>query len=157
MKELDSARDAYLTSVDCLAIVSELLMKSRKGATFHGTIFASQLQESAKRLIADARAEIEDLAIVSLVSVFEKVLFSHPKSPLRGKAARQGTTGLSSSLVHFKSQVESRVYEDAERLWQYRNWVAHGKRYDKPAGADPVSAHACLEEFLVQAGLARKD
>ena len=157
MKDLDGARDAYIASVQCLAIVSELLTRSRKGTTFHGTIFASQPLDDAKRLVANAQAEIEDLAIVSLVSIFERVLFAHPKSPLRSKAVRQGTPGLSNALVHFKSRVVARVFEDAERLCEYRDWVAHGKRWIRPAGVDPVSAHACLKEFLVQAGLARKD
>ncbi|GAB3049565.1 hypothetical protein [Virgibacillus ainsalahensis] len=36
-----------------------------------------------------------------------------------------------------------------KQIYQYRNWVAHGKRPEKtPAKTDPVSAYRHLSEFL---------
>ena len=39
MTDLDAVRDAYLSLVDCHTVTAELLRKSSKGLTFHGTVF----------------------------------------------------------------------------------------------------------------------
>ena len=98
---------------------------------------------------------MDDLTIMSLVSVFERIIFNHPKSPLRSKSVNQ-KANVKDAVKHFQKKVSSREYEDTERLCDYRDWVAHGKRWDKPVPADPVSAHHQLVEFLNQAGLRRE-
>lgn len=156
MTELGAIRDAYLTLVDCHTVTAELLRKSRKGITFHGTVFLNKPLDETKRLLAQAKAELDDWAIVSMVSLFERILFKHDRSPLRSKTLREGTEGLHNAIKQFKQRVLSGAYEDVERLCQYRDWVAHGKRWEKPAHADPVSAYQRLEDFLSQAGLETK-
>lgn len=156
MNELDTAYRTYLASIQCLDIVSDLLVKSRRGTTFHQTVFFNLPLEEAKRVVVQTRAQLDDMAIVSLVSVFEQMLFQHPRSSLRSKTVRQGVGGVTNALNHFKNRIDSRVYEDVERLCRYRDWVAHGKRWAQPAAADPINAHARLRTFLVQAGLERK-
>ena len=56
----------------------------------------------------------------------------------------------------FRKRVATPVYDDVERLSHYRDWVAHGKRWEKPVPADPVSAYQRLLDFLTQAGLETK-
>lgn len=154
MTEIDAVRDAYLTLVGCHTVTGELLRKSSKGSTFHGTVFQNQPLDETKRLLVEAKAELDDWAIVALLSVFEHILFDHPKSPLRNETAREGTRGLDKAVDHFKPLVSPRVFKDVKRLCQYRHWVAHGKRWEeKPASADPISSHQGLVDFLTQAGL----
>lgn len=156
MTELGAIRDAYLTLVDCHTVTAELLCKSSKGSTFHGTVFLNQPLDEAKRLLAQAKAELDDWAIVSMVSLFERIVFTHDRSALRSKTLREGAEGLHNAIKQFKKPVTPRAYGDVERLCHYRDWVAHGKRWDKPAHADPVSAYQRLVDFLTQAGLETK-
>jgi hypothetical protein len=151
--ELNAVLTAYHASIDCQGITSELLAKSRKGTMFHGTVFMNLQLDEARRQLNDAKLQLDDLTIVSLVSAFERIIFLNPASPVYSKPFRKGVTGLNDALKHFHSRVQKRVYDDAEQLCKYRDWVAHGKRWDKPASADPVSAHHQLIKFLSQSGL----
>jgi hypothetical protein len=154
--ELDAVRDAYLSLVDCHAVTAELLRKSSKGHTFHGTVFQNKPLEEAKRMLAEAKAELDDWAIVGLVSTFERILFKHERSPLRSKPSRKGAEGLHDAIKPFEKRIARRTYENVERLGLYRHWVAHGKRWDNSIHADPVSAHQQLVDFLAQARLETK-
>lgn len=156
MTELDAGRDAYLTLVDCHTVTAELLRKSSKGSTFHGTVFLNQPLIETKRLLAQAKAELNDWVIVSMVSIFERILFKHERSPLHSKTLREGAEGLHNAIKQFRKRVPPRTYEDVERLCHYRDRVAHGKRWEKPAHADPVSAYQRLVDFLIQAELRAK-
>lgn len=156
MTELDAVRDAYLSLVDCHTVTAELLRKSSKGLTFHGTVFLNQPLDESKRLLSQAKAELDNWAIVGLVSTFERILFKHERSPLRSKPLRKGAEGLHDAIKPFEKLIARRTYEDVERLGHYRHWVAHGKRWEKPAHADPVSAYQRLVDFLTQAGLETK-
>lgn len=153
MTELDAVRDAYLSLVDCHTVTAELLRKSSKGLTFHGTVFLSQPQDETKRLLVQAKAELDDWAIVGLVSTFERILFKHERSPLRSKPIRKGAEGLHDAIKPFEKRIARRTYEDVEHLGHYRHWVAHGKRWEHSVHADPVSAYQQLVNFLTQAGL----
>ena len=156
MTELDAVRDAYLTLVGCHTVTAELLRKSSKGSTFHGTVFLNQPLDEAKRLLIQAKVELDDWAIVSMVSIFERILFKHERSPLRSKTLREGAEGLRNAIKQFKKHVLPRAYDDVERLCRYRDWVAHGKRWENSVHADPVSAYQQLVNFLTQAGLETK-
>lgn len=156
MTELDAVRDAYLSLIDCHTVTAELLRKSSKSSTFHGTVFMGQPPDETKRLLVQAKAELDDWAIVSMVSIFERILFKHERSPLRSRPLREGAEGLHTAIKQFKKRVSPRAYEDVERLCHYRDWVAPGKRWEKPVPADPVSAYQRLLDFLAQAGLETK-
>ena len=156
MTELDAVWDAYLTLVDCQTVTAELLRKSSKGSTFHGTVFLNQPLGEAKRLLARAKTELDDWAIVSLISMFERILLVHDRPSLRSKTLREETKRLPHAIKQFGKHVDTRTYDDVERLCQYRHWVAHGKRWEKPAYADPVSTYQRLVDFLIQAGLEKK-
>ena len=156
MTELDAVLDAYLSLIDCHTVTAELLRKSSKGHTFHGTVFQNKPLEEAKRLLVQAKVELDDWAIVSMVSIFERILFKHERSPLRSKTFREGAEGLRNAIKQFKKHVLPRAYDDVEHLCRYRDWVAHGKRWENSVHADPVSVYQQLVDFLTQAGLEAK-
>lgn len=153
MTELGTVLEAYRTLVDCHTVTAELLRKSSKGSTFHGTGFMGQPPDETKRLLVQAKTELDDWAIVGLVSTFERILFTHERSPLRSKPLRKGAEGLHDAIKPFEKLIARRTYEDVERLGHYRHWVAHGKRWENSIYADPVSAYQQLVDFLTQAGL----
>ena len=156
MTELGAILDAYLTLVGCHTVTTELLRKSSKGTTFHETVFQNQPLDETKRLLVQAKAELDDWAIVGLVSTFERILFKHERSPLRSKPLRKGAEGLHEAIKPFEKLITRRTYEDLERLGLYRHWVAHGKRWENSIYADPVSTYQRLADFLTQAGLETK-
>ena len=154
MIDLDAVLNAYQASCDCLKIVDDLLTKSRKSATFHNTIFFNKSLDEARHLLSCSKEEMADSTIVSLLAAFERVIFHYPKSSLQTRASnKEGYSGLKESIKHFKSQISPRTYTDAERLCSYRDWAAHGKRWEKPSAADPINTHKCLTDFMHQAGL----
>lgn len=156
MTELDAVRDAYLSLVGCQTVTAELLRKSSKGRTFHGTGFLSQPVDETRRLLAQAKTELDDWAIVGLASTFERLLFKQERSPLRRQPLRKGAEGLHDAIKPFEKRIARRTYTEVERLCFYRDWVVHGKRWEKSAHADSVSAYQQLVDFLTQAGLETK-
>lgn len=153
MTNLTEALENYRASLSCQEIVDDLLNKSRKGTVFHNTICFNKSLDQARALLVQAKTEIADFSVVSLISVFERIVFNHPESPLRSKVHRKRSSGLNDAILHFKTQVSPRVYDDVNRLCEYRDWVAHGRRWEKPCEADPVNTYQCLIQFLEQAGI----
>jgi hypothetical protein len=112
-----------------------------------------------KELMGTTNADTEDLFILLLVSTFEHIIFNHPNSPLDDVLSRKGVSDLITAIPHFKDRVSSQTYDAVVRLCRYRNWIAHGRRWqatsDEPLSrsVDPEVAHAKLVEFLTQADL----
>jgi len=74
---------------------------------------------------------------------------------IRDAAEKKRFTDL---LDLYKSKVDSDLIGEVKTIYKYRNWVAHGKRYIKPAevsGLDPYLAFEVLTEFLKEADLIR--
>ena len=115
-----------------------------------------QPPDETNRLLAQAKTELDDWAIIGLVSTFEHILFTHERSPLRNKSDRKRKEGLHNAIKLFEKRVAPVVYKDVDRLCDYRDWVVHGKRWEKPAHADPINTHQRLMHFLIQAGLETK-
>lgn len=154
MTDLDAVLNAHQASCDALDIVADLLIKSRKGTTFHNTIFFNKPVEEARRLLNRSKEEMAGSTILSLLSTFERIIFDHLGSLFQTKASnKKEISGLNEAIKHFKSQISPRTYDDAELLCRYRDWVAHGKRWEKSSSADPASTHKCLTDFMNQAGL----
>lgn len=153
MTDLDAVLNAHQASCDALDIVADLLIKSRKGTTFHKTIFFNKPVEEARRLLIRSKEEMADSTILSLLSTFERIIFDHLGSFQTKASNKKGISGLNEAIKHFKSQISPRTYDDAELLCSYRDWVAHGKRWEKPSSADPASTQKCLTDFMNQAVL----
>lgn len=141
MKSLDAVIDWYTAAIDANRMVEDLLSKSPKLRSFHQTIFFKLTLDQARNLLETSRAELSDLVIVSLVSIFEKTL------------TQKGDSGIESVLPRFEHLVKPKIYSDVRMLCAYRHWVAHGKKWDKPAHADPVYACQQLQDFLKQANI----
>jgi hypothetical protein len=146
--DLDAILNTHHTSLDCLDIVGNLLVRSSKGAIFHNTIFFNKSLDQAHDLLRSSKEELADSAIVSLLSTFERIVFSH-----LGSTRKTQNQGLNEVIKHFKKRVSIRTYHDTELLCEYRHWVAHGKRWPQPSAADPANTHKCLTDLLKQAGV----
>lgn len=144
MNSLQKVLDWYISLTDSQKITSQLLLKSTKGGVFRGTVFLNRQLDEVQQTLQAAQRELSDLIVVSLVAHFEERLASH---------LGEGFIKLQGAVDQFKPKVHPATFEDAQRLCDYRHWVAHGKRWPPPAQADPTLAHMCLSEFLKQSGI----
>lgn len=110
---------------------------------------------------------LDDLAIVVLFSVFEAIVRQHIAEEVRQEAVslqhpalRQAAADVLDAITQgsffrvtepFK-QNDGDLIEEVNQVRHYRNWVAHGKRGDRPATVDPQMAHVRLARFLQLVG-----
>lgn len=122
---------------------------------FHDTIFFGKSLDEAQTLLNASKEDLDNSTIVSLLAAFEHTVFLHRRSPVHSSQARnkENLGGLNEAIKRFKHQISPRTYRDTELLCEYRHWVAHGKRWEKPSTADPANTHECLTDFLSQAEL----
>lgn len=141
MTSLHQVLDWYRFLRDSNTITSDLLKKSTKGGSFRGTVFLNRQLDEVKATLQDAQRELSDLAIVSLVAEFEKQLAAH---------LGEHFTKLHAAVSELEPTVSPAVFDDVQKLCDYRDWVSHGRRWTPPAYADPELAYTRLSEFLRQ-------
>ena len=154
MRDLDSVLQSYNAAHQCQQLASNLLQKTRNHTLFHGTVFFGESLEDVTNLIGTTITDLDDLFIVLLIATFEHILFNHPNSPLQSDLARQGISGVTAAIEHFENKVSPPLYEAITQLCHYRNWVAHGKRWEAqpPQPLAPKTVYQQLTDFLDQAG-----
>ncbi|HYH63085.1 MAG TPA: hypothetical protein VD866_00155 [Urbifossiella sp.] len=112
------------------------------------------------------RAELADLAVLVLFSVFEANVRDWVEARVRPEASRitepmlqHAAQGLLEVIEHgsfgrllepYKSAATADLIEQVNQVRRYRNWVAHGRRASKNPGArvEPRQAYERLREFL---------
>jgi hypothetical protein len=120
--------------------------------------------------IALAQQEVDDLVVLSLVSVFERRIRDHlaalpwlstpSGTDVDERTRRQIVADMeywklsSEVLVLFSNRVSGNVIGQVRQVINYRDWVAHGRSADRrPSNVIPRYAFKILTEFLSQAGL----
>lgn len=48
----------------------------------------------------------------------------------------------------FKGTIDSQLVGNVKKAYQYRNWVAHGKKGAKKESMDPLTVYDMLRAFL---------
>lgn len=168
MKPLDEVIDWYQIASDSQRVVSRLLDAPSEFP--RDSVFALKPLSEARRLLETAAGELDDLAVLSLASLFEKVLLDHLMLVAERTIRDHSVEPFARSVCEyafekadrwhfpdvldlFKSIVGSGVVGDVKQVYEYRNWVAHGRRKLKPLALDPREAYQRLSEFLERAGL----
>ena len=129
---------------------------SIKGVAFQETVFFSDLNTEEKtkvvrQLLENARPELIDQTIVSFVSEFENIIFNHPKSLLREESGGR-PRGIKKAIQFLKSNLPQKTFDDTFQLCNYRDWIAHGKRWEQPIPQpNPPEAYQALCDFLNEA------
>lgn len=123
------------------------------------TIDASTLTEDSRFCLE----HVDDFAIVVLFSVFESVVRDHALGDLRAERSRLGHPLLLAIVDEAIQDLERGSFyrvldtykgrdhdliEEANQVRRYRNWVAHGRRTDRPEAVDPEAAYDRLRRFL---------
>lgn len=172
MKLLDDVIQWYRVTQDSHRVVSSL-MESNPESFPPDVVFATKSPQDALPIIQTALKELDDLVILSLVSIFEKTVLYYLVTatqnasrvllnPFERAAVKYAVRSpdrwhFQEVLDLFKSIVDNpQVVSDVKQVVHYRNWVAHGKKEEEKHCQiilDPITAHIRLTEFLKRAEL----
>lgn len=166
MNPLDQIIEWYETTLDSLSTTAYFLDKSPSSFPLKSAFATKPIQE-AKETISLARDELHDLTVVALMASCEQLVVDYLTSNIQSGAA--GSTGtfeqnITEKLIHsaerwrfddildlFKPPVDSHIIGQVKQVYEYRSWVAHGKRGKSPAKLTPRKAYERLVKFLTSA------
>jgi hypothetical protein len=124
-------------------------------------VSATEMREDAELV----RAELDDLAVLVLFSVFEAIVrdlierqvkpevngLQHPALQMAGKEVLEAIAqGSFFRVLEPYKLADKDLVEQVNQVRRYRNWVAHGKRPDMEPAAlvEPRDAYNRLRRFL---------
>lgn len=133
------------------------------------SIFALQSTKDWKELLLRTRAEIDDLTVLSLVSILEQTVIGRLQAVV-DHTMKQITDSFAQRVLSyrlypperwrftdildlFKAEIDPHLVGEVKEIYRYRNWVAHGRKGVKPVAVDPSTAYQRLSGFLQTAGL----
>ncbi len=115
-----------------------------------------------------ALGPLDDLAVLVLFSVFESIVRQSVHDDMLSEGARiqhyllrsavsraldQVDDGSFFSVLEtFKSELNAGLVEEVNQVRKYRNWVAHGRKGERPDYVDPKIAYFRLRKFLTELG-----
>lgn len=127
---------------------------------------ASLAEVLSDRIIADTNAilvDLDDLCVLMLFSVFEATVrervlrdFEEESKNATHVAVRRALRSIRDSIengsffqvLDLIKGADADLTEQVNQVRRYRNWVAHGRRGDKPDSVDPLVAFERLSRFL---------
>jgi hypothetical protein len=135
--------DWYYRVRDSLIVVSSLLPKY-EGEITSDITYVGMTSSEIKTAISNDAIELEDITISSLFFRFESEVYRNfPNS----------TDPIEDLLNSRFSFVGGGLLGEIHDVRKYRNWVTHGKRWDKPITISVLQAYKTLITFLNVAGL----
>lgn len=177
MNPLDPIFDAYSTARDALKVVSRCATSPDvdEDRPFRRTRFHNHPEEVNLNLLSAARAELDDLTVLSLYATFENCIREHVAGHGQRLQAAAAPTGFESALRarfeewasesfrmdHAVKLFESAVGEDLigqiGQVRVYRHWIAHGRgQGPAPPSIEPIMVYKIVTAFLVKAGLVQE-
>jgi hypothetical protein len=173
MKTLAAAWQWYESTQQQLSLIQRLAEKYWNELPWDGRLDRDDafLQAKREKVIAGASlalAHLNDLAILTLFSVFEARVRDHVAGGMKNEAAGLQHLALRQAAREMLQRIEEgsffRVLEpfntqDADlvelvnQVRRYRNRVAHGRRESPPIRLTPGDALARLQRFLSVAGI----
>jgi len=121
---------------------------------------------SRDQIIEDAaviQADLDDLCVLLLFSVFEALVRERVLRDFDAEAKSATHAAVQRAMRSIRESIENGsffqvldLYKDADadlieqvnQVRRYRNWVAHGRRAEKPAAVQPPVAYRRLAAFL---------
>jgi hypothetical protein len=173
MNPLDEILQSYNTTRDALRMAQRVVQQNITGAiTDRHSFFGQTVQENESRL-QTAQEELDTTVVLSLVAAFERLLRNHVMQELDQQltCANEVHRGIRTQVNHDVEfwriaddlvavfvTVSANVRGQARQMVEFRDWVAHGKRWKSVPEAPstnviPVYAHRILSDFLRSAGV----
>ena len=107
--------------------------------------------------------DLDDLCVLFLFSVFEATIRERVKAeveaelpPLHHVTIKRALEEMKEGIEHgsfFRvlepyKDIDADLIEQVNQVRRYRNWVAHGRRTERPAVVNPTTAYDRLKRFL---------
>lgn len=135
--------DWYYRIRDSLIVVSSLLPKYEDEIT-GDVVYVGMTSGEIQRALFNDAIELDDITISSLFFEFESEIYiNFPGS----------TDPIEEVLSKHFGFVGGGLLDEIHGVRKYRNWVTHGKRWDKPITINVLQAYVTLTTFLNVAGL----
>ena len=168
MNPLNQALDWYNILKSNHKIVVNLLEKDPSSLPPDSPYLTEPLS-SVKEQLKRALEEMEDLTVVSLFFLFEKIILSHLEEtanylkaqnmePFLNQVVKYGLKTpdrwkIEEILDLYKVNIDPNLVGQVKQIFKYRNWIAHGRRGAKPLSIDHRLTYFRLTLFLEQARL----
>ena len=107
--------------------------------------------------------DLDDLCVLLLFSVFEAAIRERVLAEVEVELPLPRPVAIRRALVEMKEGIEhgsffkvpepykhldADLIEHVNQVRRYRNWVAHGRRTERPAVVNPTTAYDRLKRFL---------
>lgn len=168
MKNLDEAWSWCQSTRDCLGLFRRLGERYWNDLPWSGKLGSDDRFRSIEGPTVVERASgslehIDDLAVMVLFSVFESIVRDRLMSDVAEqeesiarphvRAILQRThdgieNGSFFRIVELYKVTDANLAEEVNQVRRYRNWVAHGKRAERPPSVSPEAAYDRLSRFL---------
>jgi len=167
---LDAIMNWYQAAYDSMRVVRRVIERESKGLVTERHVFFELPVEESRKRIEESVRELQNVVVLALVAVFERVLREHVVQlvqgalaggdPMREKILRELEQDVedwhfSERLVDAFETVPAANRGNVKQLIEFRNWVAHGHFLAKPAPvqAEPRRARDLLTAFLQSANI----
>ncbi len=154
----------YETIKDSMRVTRRSINKELFYLHYQTDFFANGKHETIDKL-ADAENELDDIMVLSIFASFERELrtsiqvvvetnLNTINSTLEriGKASIEGIERwtVPDMIDILKDVVSDELRGRAKQIYEYRNWVAHGKNKHKMPSSitDPKTAYVVLSDFI---------
>jgi hypothetical protein len=172
---LQDVIDWHIVADDSLRVVQRVLNEKLRGPITSRHVFTKLSTERSLELLDQARLELADLVVLSLVATFERLLRDFVVE--RTRQLWQGTEPVDARILAaieddqeywrisdrmmglFAGPVPSELTGQVKQVIGYRNWVAHGRKSSDPPDGNitPQVAYGKLSGFLEAAGVTTGD
>lgn len=166
MNELERIIKWYDLTLESQRFTIRLAEKSPEIFPLDSSLAAKSFNE-VKETLLEAEKELKDLTVLSLVSVFEQILIDYVSDETK-KIIEMGNESFFEAAIKyafkntekwhfkdildlFKTMVGSELVGRVKQIYEYRNWVAHGKNQSKinrVTKTTPEITYEQLSEFL---------
>ncbi len=142
---------------------------NKKIFTLHNqTIFWAERNDLMLGKLTDTEEELDDIMVLSLFASFERELRVFIQKIIEGNISKktrtiERITSLTTNSIErwtindmveaFSDIVDGELRGRVKQIYEYRNWIAHGKNPNRlpSARTDPKTVHISLVNFVVQA------
>jgi hypothetical protein len=175
MSQLAAAMDRYSILQDAFEVVLAMVRSPEQWRRFvaDDNFFMVGDQETCRTSVANCRKELDEMFVLSLVAIFERLLpdasddLVHHQFSISNETHRKFRDAVRDDVEYWTfrerllevfATVPQNIRGQVKQAIGYRDWVAHGRKYGSTpelpiANVTPLFAFKILSSFLAEANL----
>jgi hypothetical protein len=169
MKTLEEGWKWYEQARDQVRLIRRLASNYWDDLPWEGKLDHDERFKNLDQIELEAQSrftleQMDDLAVLVLFSLFECQVRDRVASEIKSEVSQKLVTntvllkavedliqqveeGSFFRLLEPFKKIDSDLVEKVNQVRRYRNWVAHGRRGERPPSVDPATAYDRLTEF----------